>query len=251
MSPRLCQSPNQVSSSGRAHRVLLQPRRSPHADSQRWEPSLLLVLMAATIPILFAARIMPSWGALGDRVLTFLYLPLSALFADGAVRWSRGLSAVERGAAEPTQALSSSGTSARHGRVRRRSSDGQRTGLGTVDQALSCFCRWSIDGCRDIGRSPLGGRWVTGWQQGRRGPGEFGPAVSSSRRVAGERCRQDVHAGILFRRQVGHGRVKNCPPPPPSVPVCRSPVHRPNCHGSAPTFTKARPRGRSDSPEVN
>ena len=49
------------------------------------------MLMAATIPILFAARVMPSWGALGDRVLTFLFLPLSALVADGAVRWSRGL----------------------------------------------------------------------------------------------------------------------------------------------------------------
>jgi hypothetical protein len=66
-------------------------RRAPQPDSQRWDPPLLLVLMAATIPILFAARIMPSWGALGDRVLTFLYLPLAALVADGAVRWSRGL----------------------------------------------------------------------------------------------------------------------------------------------------------------
>ena len=66
-------------------------RRSPQSDSQRWEPPLLLVLMAATIPILFAARVMPSWGALGDRVLTFLFLPLGALVADGAVRWSRGL----------------------------------------------------------------------------------------------------------------------------------------------------------------
>jgi hypothetical protein len=66
-------------------------RRSPQSDSQRWEPPLLLVLMAAMIPMLFAARVMPSWGALGDRVLTFLFLPLSALVADGAVRWSRGL----------------------------------------------------------------------------------------------------------------------------------------------------------------
>jgi hypothetical protein len=66
-------------------------KRSPESDSQRWEPPLFLVLMAATIPILFAARVMPSWGALGDRVLTFLYLPLSALVAEGAVRWSRGL----------------------------------------------------------------------------------------------------------------------------------------------------------------
>jgi hypothetical protein len=67
-------------------------RRSPQGDSQQWEPSLLLVLMAASIPVLFAARIMPSWGALGDRFLTFLFLPLSVLVADGAVRWSRGLS---------------------------------------------------------------------------------------------------------------------------------------------------------------
>ena len=66
-------------------------KRSPHGDSS-WEPSLFLVLMAATIPVMFAARIMPNWGALGDRLLTFLYLPLSALIAEGAVRWSRGLS---------------------------------------------------------------------------------------------------------------------------------------------------------------
>jgi hypothetical protein len=66
-------------------------QRSPGRDSQRWEPRLLLVLIAAMIPMLFAARVMPSWGALGDRILTFLFLPLSALVADGAVRWSRGL----------------------------------------------------------------------------------------------------------------------------------------------------------------
>jgi hypothetical protein len=66
-------------------------KRAPQPNSQRWEPPLLLVLIAATIPVLFAARIMPSWGALGDRLLTFLFLPLSALVADGAVRWSRGL----------------------------------------------------------------------------------------------------------------------------------------------------------------
>lgn len=66
-------------------------KRPPASDSQRWEPALLLVLMAATVPVLFAARVMPSWGALGDRVLTFLYLPLAVLVADGAVRWSRGL----------------------------------------------------------------------------------------------------------------------------------------------------------------
>jgi hypothetical protein len=66
-------------------------KRSPRCDSQRWEPPLLLVLMAAMIPLLFAARVMPSWGALGDRFLTFLFLPLSVLIADGAVRWSRGL----------------------------------------------------------------------------------------------------------------------------------------------------------------
>jgi hypothetical protein len=67
-------------------------KRSPQGDSQQWEPSLLLVLMATSIPVLFAARIMPSWGALGDRFLTFLFLPLSVLVAEGAVRWSRGLS---------------------------------------------------------------------------------------------------------------------------------------------------------------
>jgi hypothetical protein len=66
-------------------------KRSTRSDSQPWEPPLLLVLLAAMIPILFAARIMPSWGALGDRFLTFLYLPLSVLIAAGAIRWSRGL----------------------------------------------------------------------------------------------------------------------------------------------------------------
>lgn len=66
-------------------------RRSSRADAQPWEPALLLVLMVAMIPVLFAARIMPSWGALGDRILTFIFLPLSVLVADGAVRWSRGL----------------------------------------------------------------------------------------------------------------------------------------------------------------
>ncbi len=66
-------------------------RRSPQPDWQRWEPPLLLVLMVAMIPMLFAARIMPTWGAFGDRILTFLYLPLSALVAEGAIRWSRSL----------------------------------------------------------------------------------------------------------------------------------------------------------------
>jgi hypothetical protein len=66
-------------------------KRSARSNSQPWEPPLLLVLMAAMIPILFAARIMPSWGSLGDRFLTFLYLPLSVLIAAGAIRWSRGL----------------------------------------------------------------------------------------------------------------------------------------------------------------
>ena len=69
--------------------LVLKP--SLRRDSPQWEPPLLLVLMAAMIPVLFAARVMPSWGALGDRFLTFLFLPLSALVADGAVRWSRGL----------------------------------------------------------------------------------------------------------------------------------------------------------------
>jgi hypothetical protein len=66
-------------------------KRSLRRDSPQWEPLLLLVLMAAMIPVLFAARVMPSWGSIGDRFLTFLYLPLSVLVADGAIRWSRGL----------------------------------------------------------------------------------------------------------------------------------------------------------------
>jgi hypothetical protein len=66
-------------------------KRSARRDAQQWEPPLLLVLMAAMIPALFAARVMPSWGSIGDRFLTFLFLPLSVLVADGAVRWSRSL----------------------------------------------------------------------------------------------------------------------------------------------------------------
>jgi hypothetical protein len=72
-----------------AYFSVLKP--SLRRESPRWEPHLLLVLSAAMIPMLFAARVMPSWGSIGDRFLTFLYLPLSVLVADGAIRWSRGL----------------------------------------------------------------------------------------------------------------------------------------------------------------
>ncbi len=63
--------------------------RPPRDGARPWDPPLLLVLMAISIPVLFAARIMPSWGALGDRFLTFVYLPLALLVASGAIRWWR------------------------------------------------------------------------------------------------------------------------------------------------------------------
>lgn len=64
-------------------------KRPPRRDSQRWEPPVLLMLMVAMIPVLFAARIMPSGAELCDRSSGFLFFPLSLLVADGAVRWSR------------------------------------------------------------------------------------------------------------------------------------------------------------------
>jgi hypothetical protein len=64
-------------------------RRRPGRDPQRWEPPVLLVLIVAMIPVVFAARLMPSGAELGDRSASFLFLPLSLLVADFAVRWFR------------------------------------------------------------------------------------------------------------------------------------------------------------------
>jgi hypothetical protein len=55
----------------------------------RWEPRTVLVLMTATIPVLFAARVMPRWGEVGDRASTFLYLPFSLLVVGCAMNWKR------------------------------------------------------------------------------------------------------------------------------------------------------------------
>jgi hypothetical protein len=53
-------------------------------DTRRWEPRMLLVALAAIIPSLFAARLLPTGGEYFDRLNTFLFLPLSLLFA-GAI----------------------------------------------------------------------------------------------------------------------------------------------------------------------
>jgi hypothetical protein len=72
-------------------RSILRRVRSgaPRCNSQRWEPRVLLVLMVVLIPLWIAARVVPSCGELADRSRGFLFLPLSLLVADGAVRWSR------------------------------------------------------------------------------------------------------------------------------------------------------------------
>lgn len=57
--------------------------------SHRWEPRILLVLMVASIPALFAARVLPRFGEIGDRASTFLYLPFSLLVVGGALQWFR------------------------------------------------------------------------------------------------------------------------------------------------------------------
>jgi hypothetical protein len=44
-----------------------------------WRPRLLLVVLVGSIPGLFAARLLPRWGEVGDRASTFLYLPFSLL----------------------------------------------------------------------------------------------------------------------------------------------------------------------------
>ena len=53
-------------------------------DARRWEPRMLLVVLAAITPSLFAARLLPTGGEYFDRLNTFLFLPVSLLFA-GAI----------------------------------------------------------------------------------------------------------------------------------------------------------------------
>jgi hypothetical protein len=56
----------------------------------RWGPHLLMVLMAGSIPVLLAARVVPKGGELFDRLSSFLFFPLSILVAAYATRlWWR------------------------------------------------------------------------------------------------------------------------------------------------------------------
>jgi hypothetical protein len=66
-------------------------RYAPPSNPQRWKPRALLVLIAALIPVTIAVRVMPSWAEVGDRLTTFLFLPLSLLVADLGVRWYQSL----------------------------------------------------------------------------------------------------------------------------------------------------------------
>lgn len=62
------------------------PRRS---GARRWEPRVLLVVLAAMIPTLVAARVMPTGSEYSDRLFTFLFLALSLLVARSTDRWSQ------------------------------------------------------------------------------------------------------------------------------------------------------------------
>jgi hypothetical protein len=72
-------------------RAFLRRKRPPAPGSplQQWHPPLLLVAIVAMIPTLFVARALPMGAEIDDRASSFLYLPLSVLVADAAVRWSR------------------------------------------------------------------------------------------------------------------------------------------------------------------
>jgi hypothetical protein len=67
-------------------------RIRPQPSRPWWQPRLLLVLLVTIIPVLFAARIFPKGGEISDRSSSFLFLPLSLLVADHAVRWYRSRS---------------------------------------------------------------------------------------------------------------------------------------------------------------
>lgn len=69
----------------------LRPARGARWSWAFWAPPTLLVCMVSVIPLLFAARILPSGGEMGDRATSFLFFPFSVLVADGVVRrfWSR------------------------------------------------------------------------------------------------------------------------------------------------------------------
>ena len=50
---------------------------------------MLLVVAVAMIPVFLAAHVLPSWGEIGDRLSSFLFLALSLLFVRAIDRWSQ------------------------------------------------------------------------------------------------------------------------------------------------------------------
>ncbi|WP_131805956.1 hypothetical protein [Mycobacterium alsense] len=59
------------------------------SGGRRWEPGALLVVLAAMIPLLLGARVMPTGSEIADRLGTFLFLGLSLLVARASDRWVR------------------------------------------------------------------------------------------------------------------------------------------------------------------
>ncbi len=57
--------------------------------ARRWEPGALLVLLAAMVPALLGARVMPTGSEIADRLGTFLFLALSLLVARASERFLR------------------------------------------------------------------------------------------------------------------------------------------------------------------
>jgi hypothetical protein len=71
----------------RGRSILLRARGA--CTNSVWRPRMLLVAIVALIPLLFAARVLPSFGEIGDRANSFLFLPFSLLVAAGVVRMRR------------------------------------------------------------------------------------------------------------------------------------------------------------------
>ena len=111
------------------------PRRP---GARRWEPRVLVVVLAAMIPVLMAARVMPTGSEYADRLFTFLFLALSLLVARSTDRWSQ----LRRGSNLPSWShrhrviVQFASVGARHGRVCRRLPDGQRTRLDPIARPL-------------------------------------------------------------------------------------------------------------------
>ena len=61
--------------------------------------------MVAIIPVLFAARALPTLGEVGDRASTFLFLPFSFLVVGGAVHWFRFRRRTQRTPCRPKHEL--------------------------------------------------------------------------------------------------------------------------------------------------